>query len=409
MHAHKKTLVALALSLAGSHTALAANELFVSGTAAARTPKDQTILSRLRADAKVSDLRIATLSPALVTASAKELNLNLLPGFSVNAKQSKLEKTADGGTIWYGRLTSNRLTQAPYSGGDDSAILVERKGLITGNVRANGELYAIRPLSNGEHVVMRIDQNRMPADHPPSYAKIFAEATPAPAVENVTTAANTTIRVLVAYTPSVAAKHANMASFIDLAMAETAQGYTNSGVNITLELATTLQVSYTETGNFDTDLTRFRGTSDGYMDNVHTVRDQNAADLNMLMVTNDAYCGLASGIGSTAATAFAEVFDDCATGYYSFAHEFGHLQSARHDPTNDPTRKPYAYGHGYQAGNKAWRTVMAYNCSGAGCPRINYWSNPNKTYTDGQVMGTSTKSDNTRVLNTTAATVASFR
>ena len=51
---------------------------------------------------------------------------------------------------------------------------------------------------------------------------------------------------------------------------------------------------------------------------------------------------------------------------------------------------------------------MAYACSNANCTRINYWSNPNKTY-GGVAMGTSTKNDNARVLNTTRATIAGFR
>ena len=73
-----------------------------------------------------------------------------------------------------------------------------------------------------------------------------------------------------------------------------------------------------------------------------------AADVGVLLINNASACGLASGIGSTAATAFAAVYWDCATGYYSFAHEIGHLHAARHDPENDPTTTPYAYGHGYQ-------------------------------------------------------------
>ena len=43
-----------------------------------------------------------------------------------------------------------------------------------------------------------------------------------------------------------------------------------------------------------------------------------------------------------------------------------------------------------------------------GCPRLNYWSNPNKLY-NGAPMGTTTRSDNTRVLNNTRGTVAAFR
>ena len=97
----------------------------------------------------------------------------------------------------------------------------------------------------------------------------------------------------------------------------------------------------------------------------------------------------------------------CATGYYSFGHEIGHLQSARHDIATDGSLTPYAYGHGYRSPTNAWRTIMAYNCSSS-CPRINYWSNPAKTY-NGQAMGTAATSNNTRQLNERVATVAAFR
>ena len=90
------------------------------------------------------------------------------------------------------------------------------------------------------------------------------------------------------------------------------------------------------------------------------------ADVAVLVINNASSCGLASSIGSTAATAFAAAHWDCVTGYYSFAHEIGHLQSARHDPATDPTNSPYAYGHGYQyTASPRWRTIMAYDCPGA--------------------------------------------
>jgi hypothetical protein len=114
--------------------------------------------------------------------------------------------------------------------------------------------------------------------------------------------------------------------------------------------------------------------------------------VGVLLINNSSSCGLASSIGSTASTAFA----------------IGHLQSARHDPATDPSTTPYAYGHGYRrTTSPSWRTIMAYNCP-AGCPRLNYWSNPNKLY-NGVPMGTTSQSDNTRVLNNTRGTVSAFR
>ncbi|KAG1244734.1 hypothetical protein G6F68_015332 [Rhizopus microsporus] len=117
-----------------------------------------------------------------------------------------------------------------------------------------------------------------------------------------------TIRVLVVATnAAVAAYGGNMQSLVQLAVAESNQGYVNSNVGITMQLAGYETTSYTESGSFDTDLARFRGTSDGYMDSIHTSRNSTAADVGVLLINNTAYCGLASGIGSTASTAFAAV------------------------------------------------------------------------------------------------------
>jgi hypothetical protein len=78
-----------------------------------------------------------------------------------------------------------------------------------------------------------------------------------------------------------------------------------------------------------------------------------------MIINQSDYCGLADAIMANASTAFAIVHYDCATGYYSFAHELGHLQGARHDPANDPTNTPPCgpYGHGFQhlSPSPAWR------------------------------------------------------
>ena len=115
---------------------------------------------------------------------------------------------------------------------------------------------------------------------------------------------------------------------------------------------------------------------------------------------------MADAIRASADTSFATVHYDCATGYYSFGHEIGHLQGARHNTEADSSTSPFTYGHGFHK-NSDWRTVMAYNCSPS-CPRIQYWSNPSVSYS-GSAMGTVAVEDNARVLNTTASAVATFR
>jgi hypothetical protein len=143
------------------------------------------------------------------------------------------------------------------------------------------------------------------------------------------------------------------------------------------------------------------------MDNVHALRDTYGADMVVLVSDVNGYCGQADAIYANSSSAFAIVDYDCATGYYSFGHELGHLQGARHNPENDPTSSPFSYGHGYQDPQQNWRTVMAYNCS-SNCTRQLFWSNPNKTY-GGTATGTNSLSDNARVLNATAATMAAFK
>jgi len=101
------------------------------------------------------------------------------------------------------------------------------------------------------------------------------------------------------------------------------------------------------------------------------------------------------------------VYHDCATGYYSFAHEIGHLQGARHNPEHDSTDKPFAYGHGYFNKAKKWRTIMSYNCPG-GCVRRPFFSNPDIEF-GGDPTGTAATHDNARVINQTAARVAGFK
>jgi len=98
------------------------------------------------------------------------------------------------------------------------------------------------------------------------------------------------------------------------------------------------------------------------MPEVNQRRDKAGADLAALIVDQADYCGLADAIMADASTAFAVIYHDCATGYYSFAHELGHLMGARHDEQNDPS-VPFSYGHGYRHDlAPSWRTIMAYDC-----------------------------------------------
>lgn len=410
-----KTAVAITLSLMAIGTATAA-PLFepvtvLSRASAASEPAAQAVLAA-PSSAAVQEVRV---DAGAVAAGQRQLEFELL-GAPVKALQQRVENLPDGGSIWYGSVqeAGSRLTRAAGNDPGNSVILVQSGNTVTGSIRRNGTLYRLRPLSDGRHVLVQVDESRMPADHPADYntlPRIDIPVSERVGIAQASSGSPATIRVLVAATnAAVNAYGGNMQSLVQLAVAESNQGYVNSNVGLTLQLAGYQAVSYTESGNFSTDLARFRSTSDGYMDAIHTTRNSTAADVAVLLINNSSYCGLASGIGSSASTAFAAVYWDCATGYYSFAHEIGHLQSARHDIATDPSTSPYAYGHGYRyqpTTGARWRTIMAYDCT-QGCPRLNFWSNPNISY-NGVPMGIASSADNQRVLVNTKATIAAFR
>lgn len=415
---------AAGLLLAGSASA-AGKPLFVSSNGKADA-RNERVLERLLANPSTRDVKIVNVDASASDGAQIELSVG---GRQLTANRSRAERTATGSDVWYGRV--QRAANTAYAPRETSAdplndvVLVRRGNQVTGSVRVDGQLYRIRPLPSGATAVVQVDENGMPADHPEdAYRAIFEAAVRdkldmtakgKPCRTNcggtgtpVDPGPTQTIRVMVVATnDAIAAYGGDMQALVELAVAESNQGYTNSNIGINMVLANYSTTTYATAG-MSTDLSRFRGTSDGYMDGIHAVRDSSAADVGMLVANDASACGLASGIGSTAATAFATAYWDCITGYYSFAHEIGHLQSARHDPATDSSTSPYPYGHGYREPSNAWRTVMAYNCTGTGCPRINYWSNPSVTY-GGVPMGTYDKSHNQRVLVETKATVAGFR
>lgn len=291
---------------------------------------------------------------------------------------------------------------------------------LAGTVQDGNNLYSLQSLGGTLVAIIQVDQSQL-REHGEDYPdgsmessvgkKLNSKNNRSDNLSELLADSGDVIRVMVAYTSAASAAVTNINTTIALAISETNQSYLNSGVTTTVELAHSYQTTYTETGNMSTDLSRVRTANDGYMDEAQALRNTHAADVVVLMGSNSyGYCGLASTILASESTAYAMVAVGCATGYYSFGHEIGHLQGARHIITNDPSTTPFAYGHGYcQPGvASGWRTVMAYGCPNGDGTRIPYWSNPNVNY-GGVAMGIVGESNNARVLNETAFTVANFR
>jgi hypothetical protein len=187
---------------------------------------------------------------------------------------------------------------------------------------------------------------------------------------------------------------------VNLAIKESNISYQNSGINVRMVAAQPdpVPVDYKEKGEFDDHLAAFRK-----MDKIQKLRQQTQANVAVMLIDDSSACGLAADIMATKETAYAVVYHDCATGYYSFAHEIGHLQGARHNPEMDNSTAPFAYGHGFLDVPRKRRTVMSYDCSNRHCAeRMPEWARAGG-------WGNATVSNDARVLNETAECVAAFK
>ena len=237
--------------------------------------------------------------------------------------------------------------------------------------------------------------------------------------------AMSSIDILVVYTPAarrIAGGTAEIKAIIDLMIAETNQAYLDSGVNQHVVLVAREKVEYTESGDTLRDFGRLISPSDGYMDEVHAIRDRAGADLVHFIVGSADVFGTAVN-GEPFALTWAKA------GSATFAHELGHNMGLDHDRYVDRGAF-FPYSHGY-VNQKAfvdgapesarWTTIMAYpdQCSDEGfsCKGIMRFSNPNQSYLgdplgvpgNERTLAVNGPADAVRALNLTRHSVAAFR
>ena len=172
-----------------------------------------------------------------------------------------------------------------------------------------------------------------------------------------------------------------------------------------VKLVHAYETDYVENGTHFDHVYRFRNKGDGYMDEIHDLRNKYGADVAALIVDDPMGCGLSIRVAAEAPDAFTAVHHECMATMYSLAHEIGHLIGARHDRALDDTAMPYPYGHGFVHG-KEWRTMMSYMESCDDCPRRPIWSSPD-VKVDGVPAGDA-ETNNAKVIRENAARVAAF-
>ncbi len=293
---------------------------------------------------------------------------------------------------------------------------------LRGYFNVNNKIYELKPIEEKLHILFSINKAEIrDEDCSLNTFEIIEKSEKKEKSNNklLSTLIECHTNILVAYTPEAYDVRGGVSDINDdikLAVQLANESYENSQINQRVNLVRTVLTNYMEShttqvaylkyhGNqqFPTDLIRLQNKNDGYMDELHSLREIYSADMVVLIVGNSGFAGVGRVIYAEAkeeAFCMVEANGTYLTSNYTFAHELGHLMGARHDygAHNNYYNIPFAYGHGFCYSPGSWRTIMSYNSCGAS--RINYWSNPNVTY-GGVAMGTTSREDNARVLDET--------
>ena len=162
-----------------------------------------------------------------------------------------------------------------------------------------------------------------------------------------------------------AASEASMRAMIDLAFQESNSALQNSGSSTRLRLVHAYRdPNYVESGSANA-LNHMSSWSDGIMDDLHDKRTQYGADAVAMIFTDPNTCGRARyNYPSVWASRMYSVTSwDCATGYYSFAHEIMHNLGVNHDRgASNACSDTANTNYGFRSKEAQVRSVMAYSC-----------------------------------------------
>ena len=201
------------------------------------------------------------------------------------------------------------------------------------------------------------------------------------------------VQVMIAYTQEVlptlagAARTSALQSAFDAEIAKVNSAFAASLITARVKLVKIAETQYNENASFATAvqndaLTALQSTTDGKMDELHTLRDQVGADVVCLALNRaDAF---SSGLGfvldtpgdnTNALYAFSVVNYDNLAGSQVVPHELGHNFGCAHDRQNafGPGAYPYSYGYRFTGSDRqVYHDIMAYP-PGIG---LAYFSNP---------------------------------
>jgi len=218
---------------------------------------------------------------------------------------------------------------------------------------------------------------------------------------------NYVIDVLWVYTQQALAYIGNEEEVLlqcQIAVDDANASFANTKLPFSVRIVGLHYTDYTETDDY---LSHLQNPNDGYMDEVHPLRDAKAADI-VVLITQNGSCGLAYVSPNNPAYGFQECSAGCLVEDWAhpFRHELGHNLGSQHYTTDTYGYFSWSSGHRLTPnGGEEIGTAMGGN-------NIPHYSNPNVYYggvPTGHPIGPDEEADNFSAFSVTVPMVADFR
>ncbi|MGB0879721.1 MAG: zinc-dependent metalloprotease [Polaribacter sp.] len=331
---------------------------------------------------------------------------------SYKVNKIDLDKRSKNSFTWFGVFTDYLA---------NGIFLTVNGNSVASKFSIEGRVFSLYPLKTGNHILVEYSDtsficgNEFDKVQKPNNKKLNFKH------KNDDSC---TLRVLMAYTTQAEIDIHNLGltlnTFSQMAIDETNLAYDMSQINIDIELAISMRVNYAEVCCNDlmgTDLNRLKNGTNG-LGVIHDMRNYYETDIQILIETDHPNLGgrafhvLTDNNPANPANGFCIVdVPGVTSGRFSFAHEIGHLQGARHENHNDNPN----FARGFLSNNTstAWRTLMTRQSASGVCPnanacRIGVFSNPNINGPGNVPAGNGTR-NNSRMINQTAPQILNYR